>query len=138
MGKSHQSPRFTPAVAPRPHSGIDVTSLVQYFCTQGLIQSTRGTYKSALCRFYDFCAQYSIVSPFPVSEAHSVLLQATQNLSPQTIKTYLAGVRHMQITLGLPEPQAFSSLPRLKLVQAEPMPRGLISLTSGCQSLQQF
>ena len=42
---------------------------------------------------------------------------ATQNLSPQTIKTYLAGIRHMQITLGLPEPRAFSSLPRLRLVQ---------------------
>ena len=43
---------------------------------------------------------------------------ATQQLTPQTIKTYLAGIRHMQITLGLPEPRAFSSLPRLKLVQA--------------------
>ena len=103
---------------------MDVTSLdgaVQYFCTQGLAQSTRGTYKSALRRFYDFCAQYSIVSPFPVSEAilcYFTTYLATQNLSPQTIKTYLAGVRHMQITLGLPEPRAFSSLPRLKLVQA--------------------
>ena len=27
-------------------------------------------------------------------------------------------LRHMQVTLGLPEPRAFSSLPRLKLVQA--------------------
>ena len=31
---------------------------------------------------------------------------------------YLAGIRHTQIRLGLPEPREFSSLPRLKLVQA--------------------
>ena len=43
---------------------------------------------------------------------------ANQKLSPQTIKTYLAGIHHMQITLGLPEPREFSSLPRLRLVQA--------------------
>ncbi len=42
---------------------------------------------------------------------------AVQKLSPQTIKTYLAGIRHTQISLGLPEPRAFSSLPRLQLVQ---------------------
>ena len=43
---------------------------------------------------------------------------ASQNLFPQSIKTYLAGIRHMQITLRLPEPREFSSLSRLKLVQA--------------------
>ncbi len=43
---------------------------------------------------------------------------ACQKLSPQTIKTYLAGVRYIQVVLGLPEPRHFSSLPRLKLVQS--------------------
>ena len=43
---------------------------------------------------------------------------ATQNVSPQSIKTYLSGIRHTQVTLGLPEPRSFSSLPRLRLVQA--------------------
>ena len=43
---------------------------------------------------------------------------AAQHISPQSIKTYLAGIRHMQVTLGLPEPRSFSSLPRLRLVQA--------------------
>jgi len=31
---------------------------------------------------------------------------------------YLAAIRHMQITMGLPEPREFSSLPRLRLVQS--------------------
>ena len=43
---------------------------------------------------------------------------ASEGLTPQTIKTYLAAIRYMQITLGLPEPREFSSLPRLRLVQA--------------------
>ena len=43
---------------------------------------------------------------------------AGQQLSPQTIKTYLAGIRHTQILLGLPEPREFLSLPRLCLVQS--------------------
>ena len=30
----------------------------------------------------------------------------------------MAGIRHIQVTLGLPEPRAYSSLPSLRLVQA--------------------
>lgn len=95
---------------------MDLASLdeaVHYFCLHGIAESTHKTYKSALRKFYQFCSSFSILSPFPVSEITSYL--AKQNLSPQT---YLAGIRHMQITLGLPEPRAFLSLPRLKLVQA--------------------
>ena len=64
---------------------------------------------------------YSITIPFPVSEAilcYYATYLAGQQLSPQTIKTYLAGIRHTQILLGLPEPREFSSLPRLRLVQS--------------------
>ena len=64
---------------------------------------------------------YSITIPFPVSEAilcYYATYLAGQNLSPQTIKTYLAGIRPTQILLGLPEPREFSSLLRLRLVQS--------------------
>ena len=64
---------------------------------------------------------FNIVSPFPVSESilcYFSAYLASQHLSPQTIKTYLAGIRFTQITLGLPEPKEFSSLPRLRMVQA--------------------
>ena len=103
---------------------MDIASLdasVQFFCEHGIAPSTQKTYKSALRRFSEFCSRYTILSLFPVSEAilcYFTSYLASNNLSPQTIKTYLAGIRHMQITLGLPEPRAFSSLPRLKLVQA--------------------
>ena len=111
-------------MAATPKHGLDISTLdeaVRYFCEKGLAQSTNKTYQSALRKFYNFCSSYSIVSPFPVSEAMLCYFSthlAQQNLSPQTIKTYLAGIRLMQITLGLPEPKAYSSLPRLRLIQA--------------------
>ena len=43
---------------------------------------------------------------------------AEQGLAPQTCSSYLAAVRSMQITLGLPDPRDSSSLPILKRVQA--------------------
>ncbi len=103
-------------------SGLDITDLdeaVQFYCDQGIADSTRKTYKSALQRFSNFCDLYSITTPFPVSESmlcYYASYLAAQKLSPQTIKTYLASIRHTQITLGLPKPKEYSSLPRLKLI----------------------
>ena len=111
-------------MATTPTDGLDLTSLdatVQYFCNKGIADSTHRTYQSSLRRFFNFCEQYSILTPFPVSETilcYYASYLTSQSLSPQTIKTYLAGIRHMQITLGLPEPREYSSLPRLRLVQA--------------------
>ena len=72
-------------------------------------------------RFHTFCTQYNIASPFPVTEfvlcSFAVYL-ADECLSPQTGKTYLAGIRNTQLSLGLPDPRDQSSLPLLKRVQA--------------------
>ena len=43
---------------------------------------------------------------------------AIEGLAPQTCKSYLAAIRNMQISLGLPDPREQSSLPVLKRVQA--------------------
>jgi len=101
-----------------PNWHLDVA--VQLFCSKGLADSTHKTYQSALKKFNIFCSIYGILIPFPVSEAilcYFVTYLARQNLSPQTIKTHLEGVRNTQIILGLPEPRAFSPLPHLQLVQ---------------------
>ena len=100
----------------------DLDATVRFFSDQGIANSTRKTYQSslALCKFANFCEMYSVLTPFPVSESilcYYASFLASQNFSPQTIKTYLAGIRHMQITLGLPEPKEYSSQPRLRLVQ---------------------
>ena len=91
-------------------SQLDISGLdpaVQYFCAKGLADSTHKVYQSALRRFTSFCSLYSITTPFLVSEAILCYYAA-----------YLAGIRHTQILLGLPEPREFSSLPRLRLVQS--------------------
>ena len=104
-------------------SQLDISlldSAVQFFCKKGVAESTHKTYQSALRRFGAFCSLYGILSPFPVSEAllcYFATAMACEHLAPQTIKTYLSAIRYMQVTLGLPEPREFSSLPRLRLVQ---------------------
>ena len=103
---------------------MDLSSLapsVRHYFQQGLAQSTRNTYKAALKRFHAFCVEFNVYTPFPVTEellCCFVVYLANQGLAPQTGKTYLAAIRSMQISLGLPEPRDSSSLPRLKRVLA--------------------
>ena len=69
-----------------------------------------------------FCQSFNVSTPFPVTESllcYFVATLANQGLAPLTIKTYLAPVRHTQITRCLPEPRHDSPLPRLHLLQME-------------------
>jgi len=96
------------------------TSVQRYF-QEGLAPSTRRSYEAAIKRFNTFCTKYNIIDPFPVTEYTLCCFTAylaNEGLSPQTGKTYLAGVRNMQLSLGLPDPRDQSSLPILKRVQA--------------------
>ena len=91
---------------------------VQKYFDAGLAQSTHKSYSSALKRFH---ALYGFIYPFPVTEhilCYYASYLADNNLAPQTIKLYLAAVRNLQISLGLPDPREQSSLPLLKRVQA--------------------
>ena len=104
--------------------GLDLSQLdgaVQFFCSKEIAPTTHRTYQSGFKRLANFCSLYNILTPFPVSESilcYFTTYLASQKLAPQSIKTYLAAIRYMQITLGLPEPKEFSSLPRLRLLQA--------------------
>ena len=72
-------------------------------------------------RFHEFCVKFNITSPFPVSEytmCGFAAYLADSGLAPQTVKGYLAAVRNMQLSLGLPDPRDHSSLPILKRVLA--------------------
>ena len=76
-------------------------------------------YNSAHRRFHAFCTHFRISNPFPVSESllcYFAALLAQDGLAPTSIKVYLSAVRYMQVVMGLPEPRALFSLPRLKLV----------------------
>ena len=94
---------------------------LHHFSEQGIAQTTNKTYKSALHKFACFCSTYNVLTPFPVSKSllcHFATYLACQQLAPQTIKVYMAAIRYMQITLGLPEPCEYTSMPRLRLVQS--------------------
>ena len=85
----------------------------------GLVPSTRRSYKSAVKHFHTFGTLFNMTKPFPITEhllccfaAHL----ADKGLSPQTGKTYLAGVRNMQLSLGLPDPRDESSLQMFRYV----------------------
>ena len=101
--------------------GLDIRTLdpaLHHFCEQEIVPNTNKTYQSVLCRFAQFCSMYSILTPFPESESllcYFATHLACQQLSLQTVKVYMATIRYMQITMGLLEPQEYSSMPRLHL-----------------------
>ena len=72
-------------------------------------------------KFHAFCVQFNVGDPFPVTEqllcSYAAYL-AEVDLAPQSIRSYLAAIRDMQISIGLPDPREQSSLPILKRVQA--------------------
>ena len=102
---------------------MDITqldSVVLYYCDLGIAPSTARTYRTAVTRFSAFCAKFRVVRPFPVDElllCRFLAALAKEGLAPATLRTYLSGIRHAQITRGLPEPSR-SGLPRLKLLQS--------------------
>ena len=72
-------------------------------------------------KFHKFCTAYRITDPFPVTErtlCYFAAFMADEGLAAQTGKSYMAAVRNMQLSLGLPDPREQSSLPVLKRVQA--------------------
>ena len=77
------------------------------------------TYESAACKFNKFRTQFNMPNPFPVTRnllIYFAMYLAQQGLEEQSIKTYLAAVRQLQLTMGLPNPCDSSSLPWLQLV----------------------
>jgi len=77
---------------------------------------------TTLKKFPMFWSTYSVTTPFPVSETipcyFSTYMWQCQGLSPQTIKVYLAGIWHIQILIGLPDPKEFTSIPCLHMIQS--------------------
>lgn len=90
---------------------------VQRFFTAGLSTSTHKTYKSAEQRYLRFCTQFNI-KPFPASETtlcYYVACLGQEGLAHTSIKTYLSGVRQIQIAHGLPDP-SIQTMPRLRQI----------------------
>lgn len=92
-----------------PVNKIDTLALKQaaseYF-VEGLAEGTRRAYDSAKKRYVEFCRQGDMV-PLPLTEDKSCYFAAylaKQGLAPQTVTSYLAAIRHLQICAGLGAP----------------------------------
>ena len=81
--------------------------LVQFYFKQTLAPSTMRSYESAKKNYLAFCV---MVQANPVSVTETVLLRfvaalAADGLTSSTIKCYLSGVRHLQLSCGLGDPK---------------------------------
>ena len=81
----------------------------------GVAPSTWKTYSSAHRLFLEFCSRLCFVA-LPASEGTLILFvtELAQSRAVSTIRTYLAGVRHLHIIHGFTNP--LQSTPRLDLV----------------------
>ena len=99
---------------------MDVNSLdgaVQHYFTAALAQSSHKTYKVAANKYLAFCESF-ILSPLPTSEATLCYFTAClgqQGLAHSTIRTYISGIKQLQIAHGLPEPKV-NTMSRLRQV----------------------
>ena len=93
-------------------------STVHRFFKAGLATSTQKVYGTGSRRYINFCDLYAVSNPFPVSEnilIHFAAYLYTKRVKAGTIKSYLAAVRHAQISLGLGDPK-MCDIPQLKYV----------------------
>ena len=108
--------------ADQQQAGLDVSSLerdVQRYFEHGLAASTRRTYQAGINKFANFCASYNISHPLPVSQTVLCLFishLANLGLAYATIKTYLAAIRHLHISMDLPEPR-LTTMPKLAWIR---------------------
>ena len=99
---------------------MDITSLepvVLQLFSAGIASSTQRVYRTGTNRYVTFCSKFAL-TPFPVSELKLCYFVAhifNDGVSGRTAKTYLSGIRHSQIALGLGDPN-MSSMPQLEYV----------------------
>ena len=88
---------------------MGITSLdraVHGYFEHSLAPSTLSLYRSASTRYHNFCTQFNL--PFlPLTQdtlTRFVSYLAQSGLTYQSIRTYLSGIRFLQIASGLPDP----------------------------------
>ena len=115
---THSSRGRSVGGAGNPAAGLDLRELEKcatFYFAKGLADSSQRTYKSGENRYLHFCLSCK-VTPLPVSESilcKFVSYLACEGLKHRSIKTYLSGVRYLQIRSGFPDPFHGSHMPRL-------------------------
>ena len=111
-------------------AGLELPSLVSTVSAAGLAESTQRVYRSGAKRYEEFCRRLK-QPPFPMSENSLSLFAAhlyLEGVGAGTVRSYLAATRHLQIALGLGDPNRIS-MPRLEYVM-----RGMKKKAAGRQA----
>ena len=111
-------PTTTPPPFHRPPHGpqrqvalIDLDQSVQFYCKQGVADSTQRTYRASIKRLHVFCEQYRIHYPPRPPVTEQLLCQFSAFLANQGLA--LQAIQNLQLSLGLPNPRDSSALPWL-------------------------
>ena len=108
------------SVITQDHPQSSVYSLDQAVCryfVAALSSSTHKTYKAAERRYLQFCNNFSL-TPIPVSEnilCYFVACMGQEGLAGSSIRTYLSGIRQLQVAAGFQDPH-LDQMPRLSQV----------------------
>jgi len=94
-----------------------LTQAVQLYFKAALSASTQKTYKAAEKKYLSFCNNFSL-APVPTSEntlCYFAACLGQEGLACSSIRTYLSGVRQLQIAAGFKDPH-IDRMPRLSQV----------------------
>ena len=76
------------------------------FIENSLVPSTRQSYSVGQEEYKEFCAHLNV--PLPADETVLIMFTARLllHLAPSSVRSYLTGVRHWQVSQGLGDPLA--------------------------------
>ena len=92
--------------------------VVLHYFISALSSSTHKTYKAAEKRYLQFCSNFSVSPPLPVSEnilCYFVACMGQEGLACSTIRTYLSGIRQLQVAASFQDSH-IDQMPRLNQV----------------------
>jgi len=95
----------------------ELDQVVQRLYRAGLSASSHKTYQVAQRCYLAFCTDFAL-TPLPASEnllCYFVACLGQQGLAHSSIQTYLSGIRQLQISHGLKNPE-IHQMPRLRQV----------------------
>ena len=101
------SPAVTGASSSEHHMDLHLLDpAIRLYFSSALAVSSYKTYKAAENKYLSFCNNFSL-QPLPCTEAtlcYFVACLGQQGLAHSSIRTYLSGVRQLQIAHGFPDP----------------------------------
>ena len=108
---------------------------VQDYFAAGLAEALHRAYRSAECRYTQFCSDFGLI-PCPTNEillCYFIACLGQQGLSHATIRTNLVGMQQLHIALGYPEPAVHAMSRLCQILRGMKVTQGSRGCPSPCQ-----